>query len=469
VLWRREQDRSDEEFRERTATAFDLVATVLEEPRFRDACGSLVTELAVRLDCDQVSIGFVGQKRAEVVALSHASRFVSKMNFVRDLAAAMDEALDQRAVVHYPTRDDWEYRVTRAHAELVARHQLGAVLTVPLHTRERIVGALTFERARGNDFAPATIDMCDAVASVVGPMLEEKRLNDRNVLIKVWESFVTQLERLIGPRYFGRKIATAVVISLVAFFSFAEGRYRVTSDAVLEGLVQRSVVAPFEGYLASQAARAGETVTEGQTLATLDDRDLTLERLSWATTERQRRAEYDRALAVGDRAEANIIRAQIDQAGAQLRLIDQQLARTRIVAPFDGIIVSGDLSQSVGATVERGEQLFQIAPLDAYRVILEVDERDIDDLRAGQTGSLRMASIPEDPLEYTVERITPAAEQDEGRNFFRVEARLEQSSERLRPGMAGIAKTDIDQRLLIGIWTRNLVDWLRLGLWRWLP
>ena len=189
----------------------------------------------------------------------------------------------------------------------------------------------------------------------------------------------------------------------------------------------------------------------------------------WSTTRRQRLTEFDRALAERDRADINIIKAQIDQAEAQIALLDEQMARVKLTAPFDGIVVSGDLSQSVGASVSRGEELFQIAPLDAYRVILEVDEGDISNLAVGQRGSLLLSSIPEEPLAFSVDRITPVAEAREGRNYFRVEARLDEVSERLRPGMEGIAKTRVEERLLIWIWTRKFVDWLRLTLWTWVP
>jgi len=260
-----------------------------------------------------------------------------------------------------------------------------------------------------------------------------------------------------------------IVGTVVLFFSILTGDYRVTSPAVLEGLVQRTIAAPFQGYVSSQEVRAGAIVEKGQVLATLDDRDLALERLRWSTTHRQRLAEYDRALAARERAEANIIRAQIDQAVAQIAILDEQLARTRITAPFDGIIVTGDLSQSVGTTVDRGQELFKIAPLEAYRVILEVDESDMEDIRHGQTGALRITSVPGEQLTYTVERITPIAEQAEGRNYFRVEATLQQGSEVVRPGMSGIAKTDVEERLLIHIWTDKAFDWVRLAMWKWLP
>jgi hypothetical protein len=39
----------------------------------------------------------------------------------------------------------------------------------------------------------------------------------------------------------------------------------------------------------------------------------------------------------------------------------------------------------------------------------------------------------------------------------------------LRPGMEGIAKIEIDQRPLLWVWTRGLVEWLRLRLWEWTP
>jgi RND family efflux transporter MFP subunit len=469
LLWRREQAGDDAEQRERTNIAFDMLAAVLEQQRFAAACKAVVTELAVRLDCDQVSIGFVDDGRAAVAEVSHASGFGDRMNLIRDIGAAMDEAIDQEAIVLYPVRENWDYRVTRVHEVLATAHQIGVILTVPLHTGGEVFGALCFERLPGEDFDEQTIELCDAVASVIGPMLAEKKENDRHVLLKLRDSIVEQTRRFLGPEYFGRKMTAAVIGVVVLFFSMMPGDYRVTSPAVLEGLVQRTIAAPFQGYIASQEARAGEIVKEGQVLATLDDRDLALERLRWSTTHRQRLAEYDRALAARERAEANIARAQIDQAIAQIAMLDEQLVRTRVVAPFDGVIVAGDLSQSVGTTVDRGEELFKIAPLEAYRIILEVDEADIADIRRGQTGRLRITSVPDEQLTYTVERVTPLAEQADGRNYFRVEATLEQSSEAIRPGMGGIAKTDVDERLLIRIWTDKIFDWIRLALWKWLP
>ncbi|MBC7133676.1 MAG: HlyD family efflux transporter periplasmic adaptor subunit [Roseovarius sp.] len=168
-------------------------------------------------------------------------------------------------------------------------------------------------------------------------------------------------------------------------------------------------------------------------------------------------------------AEASIIRAQLEQIEAQLALVDEQLARTRIRAPFGGYVVEGDLSQQVGGSLERGQTLFRLAPLNEFRVVLEIDERDVDEIAPGQKGSLRLSAFPEAPVNYVVTTITPMARQGEGRNYFRVEARLEGGLDKLRPGMEGVSRTSIEERRLGWVMFHDLGDWVRLMVWRWSP
>lgn len=469
ILLRRQSAEYERNHLDRTTTALDLIAGALEHERFKAACNTVVTELATRLDCNQVSIGFVKRGRASVTALSHSAQFGRRMNLIRAVERAMDEAIDQGCIVLYPPPGGGEYYVMRAHHELARSFETGPLLTVPMESGGQVLGAMTFELPTSSSFDQATIELCDSVASALGPLLEEKRRNDRFIFTKIGESVWTQIKRLFGPRYVVRKLVVLAVACIVGFFAVAEGEYRVTSPASLEGLVQRSIVAPFDGYVASEKARAGQTVAKGEVLATLDDKDLVLERLRWTTTRSQHQTEYSKALAARDRAEVNIVKAQIDQAEAQIALLDEQILRTRLVAPFDGLLVAGDLSQSIGAAIQRGDELFKIAPLESYRVILKVDEVEINDIAVGQKGSLLVASIPEKPLDYTVEMITPVAEARDGRNYFRVEAQLARINERLRPGMEGVAKTSVDRRHLIWIWTRKLVVWARIKLWTWWP
>jgi RND family efflux transporter MFP subunit len=230
-----------------------------------------------------------------------------------------------------------------------------------------------------------------------------------------------------------------------------------------------AVSTAFDGYIKTAPARAGDVLEEGQILATLDDREWQLERNRWLSQQDQSERQYHEALGNGNASQAQIFAAQVAQARAQVALLDEQIARTKIAAPFDGVIVTGDLSQSLGVPVQRGQVLFQMAPLDTYRVILQVDERDIATVSPGQHGQLVLSGSPDDPVPFEVRRITPVSTTNEGRNYFRVEAKLDSAPERLRPGMEGVGKIEIDNRLLIWIWTHEPLDWLKLKIWNWLP
>ena len=205
-------------------------------------------------------------------------------------------------------------------------------------------------------------------------------------------------------------------------------------------------------------------------MAKLDDRDLRLEHLKWVSQRSQRRREQSEALAERNRARAGILAAQIEQADAQIALLDAQLDRIAITAPFDGIVVSGDLSQSLGAPVERGDILFEVAPLDSYRVILEVDERDIGAVSLEQTGALVLTGLPGDVIEIRIDKITPISTAEDGRNYFRIEASLlTEPPAILRPGMEGVGKIDAGRRKVIWIWTHKIRFWIRMFFWSWWP
>ena len=78
-------------------------------------------------------------------------------------------------------------------------------------------------------------------------------------------------------------------------------------------------------------------------------------------------------MGTGDRAAMRIVGAQLAQAEAQLALVVDRLARTRLVAPYDGVVVSGDLSQRLGSPVQQGEAMAQT--IDVRRAFQSRDVR----------------------------------------------------------------------------------------------
>ncbi len=447
--------------------ALELVGVALAHRPFRAAATAVATELATRLDFERVSVGFLRRGQIRVEALSHSARFDDKANLIRDVGLAMDEAADQDATIAHPPLAGAPLRITHAHEQLARRHGAGAVCTIPIVEGECVVGALTFERRQGAELDSETLEFCEGLASVAGPVLALQRAAGARLLERGREFVRTHVGKRIGAHHTTLRVAAAAAVGILLVLALVKGDFRITARATLEGRVQRAIVAGVEGYIAEANARAGDVVRRGQLLGRLDDRDMLLERTKWSGRREQLQREYREALAMHDRIQVNILSAKLAQATAQLRLLDENLKRLQLVAPFDGIVLSGDLSQLLGSPVEKGELLFLVAPLDGYRTILEVDERDIAHVEAGQSVELGLSALPGEPLALTVERVTPVATAEGGRNYFRVEASLEQPAESLRPGMEGVAKIQVDRRRLLWIWTRRLLDWFRLWTWSW--
>jgi hypothetical protein len=459
----------EKDTRERIQAALNLVATSLDHHDFYAAAMSLVNALATKLSCDRVSIGFVKGGRARVMALSHSAEFKQETNLIQSIADAMDEAIDQREIIAYPPPTEGASVVMQAHSQFAKEGGGGALLSLPLEAGGKTVGALLLERSAEQPFDQKCVDLCRSVASLVGPILDAHRREDRWVAAKLWHSLKQSLQQLLGPSHVALKLTTATVALLLAMCVFTKGDYRVSAKTVLEPIVQRAAAAPFDGYIREAPVRAGDLVRANDLLCVLDDRELKLERLKSLSKLEEYRKEYHRAMAEREAAKVEILTAQIDQVQSEIALFDDQLVHMRVLSPFDGIVVSGDLSQLLGSPVEKGKVLFEVAPLDRYRVVLEVDERDIADVSVGQSGHLLLSAFPSEPVSITVEKITPVSTARDGRNFFRVEAKLDQPHDRLRPAMEGAGKIEIDRRLLVWIWTHQIVDWLRLAVWSWLP
>lgn len=454
---------------DRIGTVVELLATGLHHDRFQEAATAVVTELAGEFGCERVSLGFLKGRHVRLAALSNSAVFGRKANLVRAIETAMDESVDQETTIVWPAPEGQNH-VVRAHEALSHGHGVNAICTVPLSEDNRILGALTLERPADKPFDAASLQLCEHVGVLLGPILDLKRREDRWLGRKALDSLSALIVRLFGPRHVALKLGAVGAVCVAAFLWFAQGEYRVTADGSLEGTIQRALAAPVAGYLSDAQSRAGDLVKAGQVMATLDDRDLRLERLKWATQRAKQQREYAEALAKQELAKAQVLRTQIEQADAQLSLLDEQLGRLRITAPFDGIVVSGDLSQQLGAPVERGNVLFEVAPLNQYRIVLKVDERDIVELQAGQSGELVLTSMPDRGFSFRVEKITPISTAQEGRNFYRVEAKpTAEDSTALRPGMQGVAKIAVDERRLVWIWTHKVVHWLRMVIWSWWP
>jgi biotin carboxyl carrier protein len=444
--------------------ALQFLATVLTHERFPAAAAGLATELAATLGFDRVSIGFIESAYVRLAAVSHAADFAAESELSGAIAQAMEEALTQRATVVHPGGS--RPQIALAHAALVRRHG-GAAATIPLSLAGKAFGALTLQRFKGT-ISDQEVAWCEHLACFTGPILDLKRSNDEPAFRRLGKRVRTGCHSLLRPGNTNAKLAAVAALVGLLGLLFVPVEYHVRAPARLEGAIQRVLVAPMDGFLHQANARPGDAVSAGQVLVELAEQDLNLERRRRESELAQHQSASLGALARFDRTQYAISHAKASEMHAQLELVDEQLARGRVQAPFDGVIIKGDPTRSLGAPVQRGEVLLTIAPRDEYRLIVEVDERDVALIEAGQKGQLALSALPERTLAFHVQRVTPVSTAREGRNYFEVVAELDgPPGGALRPGLEGIAKISAGDRPLAWSWTHRFTDWLYVTLWSW--
>lgn len=453
------------------AALLQFNASLLKENSLQEMAISLVNLLAGYLQATRVSLGLRGRKNITLEAISFSANFDQRTLAMQAIVDAMAEAIEQGVSIdfapeHEPAEADPELSgiIHRAHQQVLQQQHLRAVHTLLLRRGNNIVGALTIELDKQASLDETQRLFVQHALHFAGPIIALQQQASASVWQGVKGRMAQRLSRWFGEdSWRGKLIAAALLIFVVVLFVPME--YRLGADASLQTTEKHWVVAPQDGYLGKVQVRPGDTVIKGAVLAQLNDEDLRLERQKLASQVQQYRQTYDTALANSQRVEAAIANAQLEQASIQLRLIDQQLGRTQLVAPMDGIIVSDDISQTQGAPVKQGDLLFEVAAASGFLVQLFIDERDIAAVQIGQEGELKLTSVPGELFNLRVKTITPISEVREGRNYFRVEAELSGNSDLLRPGMTGSGKLDADKRALGWIWFHDVWHWLRLSVW----
>lgn len=458
---------------ERAAVALDLLALASEHARPEPAAMAIANEFQKVMNSDRISIGMIVKRHSspqiKMMAISHSAAFKKRSHLVESLQAAMEEAFDQNGAVTWPALETTQRAIAVAHRDHVKSGRTTSIMTATLTENSDAVGAITVERRAEQGFEEKDLQMLKSVAALIGPMLELKRRNRRWVGGKLLDGLLHGLRIVFGPRRLSWKMLAMALVLLGLTAATLKAPFRIQAEAVLRGQIQRAAVAPFNGFVDTALVRAGDQVMAGDELVRLDNTDLRLEELRWSSEIDRLSAQQRDAVANSERSQVAFLSAQIAQARAQLDLTRSQLDRSVIVSPIDGTVVSGDLSQRLGAPVQTGEVLFEIAPLQDFRVDMFVDERDLRFIDDQMSGRLALAGQPSDGLPFQIERITPVAEAREQINTFRTEAVLLADSAMLRPGMEGIAKIEAGDALLVWTWTRRLVDWMRKTAWTWQP
>lgn len=442
-----------------------LSQSVSIQPSLATACIETVNRLEKSTQCTRVSIGLINNLKARIYAVSNTPEFDKRSKLIEITENAMDEAIDQNCQMLFPSSSSVISIHDRAHKELNDFSNSAHILTIPLTFNGERLGAVLFERNEDIPFDETTIEFLNLLLGSISTTLVHKQRLENPIHRNFLELF-----KLSNINFFTGEISkfkiAAVTIALTIICSiFISIPYTISSPSKIEGANRQLIAAPMNGYIKTAHVKVGDTIRRGEPLAILDDQRLRIERQRYISERQQISHKLKTAIAKQDRTQIAKLNAQTTQVNSDLKLADIQLARTSLDAPMSGVVLSGDLSESLGSPVELGQILYEIAPLEEYRIMIEVPEDDIAYVKKGQTGILKVTALPRNKFEFEVERISPLASSNTNGNYFSVEATIPDTTTELLPGMSGVAKIESDEKSLWWILTHKLINKLAIVSW----
>jgi RND family efflux transporter MFP subunit len=232
---------------------------------------------------------------------------------------------------------------------------------------------------------------------------------------------------------------------------------------------QVDLLALRDGDIASISADLGTPVQKGQVLAALDERQLVAERdaqaakvksidadlKNWEALTKVADAERDRAeemwkanlitkqeqertayKAQAARFEVERQREDLNEAKARLLALEIELSRSRITAPFAGMVARRYVT--LGQRVNKGDKLFWVTATSPLRVRVMLPERYLGRFKVGSDLVVESVNDPGQGHKAKIVRMSPVVDPSSG--TFEVVAEIAGSPASLRPGMSAVVK-----------------------------
>jgi len=459
--------RSSQTLRERMeglTGALDLGLVASAQKNFKAGAFAVCNEVAARMGCDRVSLGWQDDTAMKLRAISQADKFDPRTAIVRQVEAAMEETFDQDESLVHPQASEGN-SITREHAEYAREAAVPYLCSVPLRADGEPCGVWMLERS-DSPFSEEELELLRVMADQVGPRLTDLRAKDRPWPIRLWRYLKDKGARFLGTRHTGPKLAGVGAALVILFLVFGRMPYTVEAPAVVRSGHVIFVTAPFDGFIEDAFFEVGDTVEEGARLVTLDTQEFLVQQAAEIANMNRYSKEVERARADNALADMRVAEAQLEQAAAVLERTRYQIEQSVIEAPIDGVIVEGDLRKRLGAPVRKGDILFQQASLDQLYVQIDVPEREAHEILDRDAARMLFAAQPDQAYPLSIERIQPVGIPTQTGVVFQLRARSEDAPPSWwRPGMSGTVKIDAGWRNAGWILTHRTSDWLRRQLW----
>ena len=431
---------------------------------------AVTNNLRNRTGCEQVAFGHVKKGQVDILSVSGLDELRKRGAGMLKIRDAMEECLDLDIPLVYQKTDKKndesaprEYRLHRQWHE-AANH--AAVASIPLHGPHGCTAVLSLKRHASQPFKPEELDEIRTLTEPYTAVFGVIEKANRNIIEHLTDSLRNGWLAALKPDRWLHKVAVATLILITTWFCLGSMNYNITVSGRITPRQVRHIAAPFTGTLAESFVTKGDTVKTGDILCRLDTRDLTLmEREKLTAQLKIAQIEQRHAQGNSKNVEAELAQANLDLIQAKLDILDRMIEQATLKAPFDGVVVEGDLRKRTGEVLPQSEPLFQIAAQNNWILELDVPENLAADIESDLTGCFISNARPGINHDIRIETISPGPELRHNRNVYVAEADVDFDHQWVKSGMEGVAKVTVGRRRVCWVVLHKIIDYLHLKFW----
>lgn len=338
---------------------------------------------------------------------------------------------------------------------------------LPLSDDTGRVGVLGLESADPDFLSPAHLEILQVLAGQATVALRNAQMYKEVPFISVLEPVLERKRKFMAMEKRRRTLLVAAAGAIVIFFAVVPWPLRVEGDAVVAPVHSAQLQPELEGVVSKVYVHEGDHVARGQVLAELADWDVRAKLAQAQAKYQATLLQVNRALAANNGTEAGVQRVQADYWKSEVERSQEELDRTRLRSPIDGVVSTPHVENMTGRRLQFGDTFAEV--VDTTRAIVDVaiDDGEASLLRVGEPASIKLNSFPTRVFRGDVVIVSPKGTvQGESRVFF-ARVAVPNPDGAIRAGMEGRSKVRTGWYPAGYAFFRKPLLWLYSRIWTW--
>ena len=221
-------------------------------------------------------------------------------------------------------------------------------------------------------------------------------------------------------------------------------------------------------YTQAQATRARNLLTTGA--MSVSDKEKAESALASVLADLEvARANLAQTMAAATQADIDIAKANVDKLTRQLAYDKDELARTTVVSPVAGRIVTQDMNLKIGSYLKSGDMLMEVEQTDVVTANIDVPEGDAPFLTTGRPVRLKLQGFSDTVFPGEVKAVAPSAETQSYGQTMQVTVNFPNVDGKIVSGMTGYAKIEGAPMRVWEAYLRTIKRFFQISVWSWIP